>query len=119
MIPTIVARNIDSNCQAILETPEGTGTNHRIIPVAIEATRGFIAAPCHGTGAGVGSGFAGTTAAEAFTENFRCLVGELGLRTGKREANVDVYEEDESRWCWSLDLWSFNDGDCMEEAWRL
>ncbi|KAI3685219.1 hypothetical protein L6452_34457 [Arctium lappa] len=38
MIPTIIARNIDSNCQAILETPEGTETNHRITLVTIEAT---------------------------------------------------------------------------------
>ncbi|KAJ6777601.1 hypothetical protein OIU74_001561 [Salix koriyanagi] len=53
MIPTIVARKIASSCQAGLVTPEGTGTNQRMTPVAIDASNGFIAAPCHGSEAGV------------------------------------------------------------------
>ncbi|KAF5174990.1 hypothetical protein FRX31_035423 [Thalictrum thalictroides] len=38
-----------SNCQAFFVTPDGTGTNHRITPVAIEANNGFNEAPCHGS----------------------------------------------------------------------
>ncbi|KAJ6315555.1 hypothetical protein OIU78_018934 [Salix suchowensis] len=53
MIPTIVARKIASSCQAGFVTPEGTGTNQRMTPVAIDASNGFIAAPCHGSEAGV------------------------------------------------------------------
>lgn len=98
MIPTIVARNIESNCHAFLETPVGTGTNQRITPVAIEASRGFIAAPCHGTGAGAGSCLAGTTAADACTEKFWFLFGDLRLSSGKRGVRFDVYEEDDRRW---------------------
>lgn len=48
MIPTMVARKIESNCQAFLVTPAGVGINQRIIPVAMEANSGFMAAPCHG-----------------------------------------------------------------------
>ncbi|KAJ6424756.1 hypothetical protein OIU84_025512 [Salix udensis] len=53
MIPTIVARKIASSCQAGFVTPEGTGTNQKMTPVAIDASNGFIAAPCHGSEAGV------------------------------------------------------------------
>lgn len=42
-----------SNCQADLVTPFGTGTNQRMTPVAIDASNGFIAAPCHAGAAGV------------------------------------------------------------------
>ena len=56
MIPTMVARKIASSCHALRVTPAGTGTNHRIIPVAIDARSGFIAAPCHGGDAGTGGG---------------------------------------------------------------
>lgn len=52
MIPTIVAKKMASSCHAFLDTPEGTGTNHRMMPVAIEARRGFNAAPCHGFAGG-------------------------------------------------------------------
>lgn len=52
IIPTMVARKIASNCHAFRETPDGTGRNHIMIPVAIEAISGFIAAPCHGWDAG-------------------------------------------------------------------
>lgn len=48
MIPTIVARKMARSCQASRETPDGTGTNQRITPVAMDAKSGFIAAPCHG-----------------------------------------------------------------------
>lgn len=48
MIPTTVARKMASNCHAFFETPAGVGTNHRITPVRMEASKGFIAAPCHG-----------------------------------------------------------------------
>lgn len=47
-MPTIVARNMESSCQALRETPDGTGTNQRMTPVAIDAINGFNAAPCHG-----------------------------------------------------------------------
>ena len=62
MIPTIVAKKIASSCHAFLETPAGTGENQRITPVAMEARRGFMAAPCH---AGAGAGFIEAPAAEA------------------------------------------------------
>lgn len=64
MIPTMVARKIAKSCHAFLETPPGTGTNHRMTPVAIDAARGFRAAPCHGC-AGAGAGAGGEAAAEA------------------------------------------------------
>lgn len=53
MIPTMVARKMERSCHAFLVTPAGVGTNQRITPVAIDAIRGFIAAPCHGSLAGV------------------------------------------------------------------
>lgn len=61
MIPTIVAKKMESNCHAILETPEGGGRNQIITPVAMEAMSGLMAAPCHGWGAGT----AGTAEVEA------------------------------------------------------
>lgn len=45
MMPTIVPRKMASNCHALRETPSGTGTNQRMTPVAMEASKGFIAAP--------------------------------------------------------------------------
>lgn len=48
MMPTMVARKIASSCHAFLETPAGSGTNHRMTPVATAAAIGFSAAPCHG-----------------------------------------------------------------------
>lgn len=66
-MPTIVARKMASSCHAFRETPEGTGTNQRMTPVAIDASNGFIAAPCHGCGAGeAGAG----AEAEALTVSF-------------------------------------------------
>lgn len=72
MMPTIVARKMARSCQAGLETPEGTGTNQRMTPVAMEASNGFIAAPCQGCGAGVmegegGDGDAADADADALT----------------------------------------------------
>ena len=51
MMPTMVARKIARSCHALRVTPSGTGRNHMITPVAIDARRGLIAAPCHGAGA--------------------------------------------------------------------
>ena len=68
-MPTIVARNMESSCHALRETPDGTGTNQRMTPVAIDAINGFNAAPCHGCGDG-GVTAAGVDAA-ALTVNFR------------------------------------------------
>jgi len=48
IMPTIVPKKIASNCHALRFTPAGTGVNQSITPVAMEANRGFIAAPCHG-----------------------------------------------------------------------
>lgn len=48
IIPTMVAKKMESNCQAIRDTPSGAGTNHRITPVAIDAMSGLMEAPCHG-----------------------------------------------------------------------
>lgn len=48
IMPMMVAKKIANSCQAFLDTPEGTGTNQSRTPVAIEANRGLIAAPCHG-----------------------------------------------------------------------
>ena len=72
MIPTIVARKIASSCQAGFVTPEGTGTNQRMTPVAIDASNGFIAAPCHGGEAGV-IDVGADDADEAFTAKLEIL----------------------------------------------
>ena len=48
IMPTMVAKKIASSCHAILETSEGSGANQRITLVAMEANRGFMAAPCYG-----------------------------------------------------------------------
>lgn len=72
MIPTIVARKMASNCHAFRETPDGTGTNQRTIPVAIDASNGFMAAPCHGCCCGAGVTVAADDA-EAFTVSFLSL----------------------------------------------
>lgn len=71
MIPTIVARNIASSCQAFLETPAGTGTNQRMTPVAMEARRGAMAAPCRGVGGG------GETAAPGADADAAALTARL------------------------------------------
>lgn len=71
MIPTIVARKMASSCHAFLDTPEGTGTNQRITPVAIEAISGFIAAPVHGCGGDAGA--TGEEEAEAEALTVSCL----------------------------------------------
>lgn len=66
MMPTMVAKKIASSCHALLETPSGTGRNQTITPVAIEARRGFMDAPCHdGACAGAGAGVTEAPAAEA------------------------------------------------------
>lgn len=68
MIPTMVARKIARSCHAFRETPEGTGRNQIITPVAMEARSGFIAAPCHGCCCGdAGATEAPPAAAEALT----------------------------------------------------
>lgn len=56
------------SCQALRETPEGAGTSQRMTPVAIEAARGFKAAPCQGAGAAAG---AAEAEAEARTTGIR------------------------------------------------
>lgn len=70
-MPTIVARKMESSCQALRETPDGTGRNQRMTPVAIEAINGFNAAPCHGCWDG-GVTAAGVDAA-ALAVNLLCL----------------------------------------------
>lgn len=71
-MPTIVARKMESNCHALRVTPDGTGTNQRITPVAIEANSGFNAAPCHG-GCDGGVTAAGVDEAAALTVNLRWI----------------------------------------------
>lgn len=71
IMPTMVPKKIASSCHALLETPSGTGRNHTITPVAIEARRGFMDAPCH---AGAGTGATEAPAAEALM-----TVGNLRL----------------------------------------
>lgn len=85
IIPTIVAKKIASSCQAFLDTPDGTGTNQRMTPVAIEARRGFIAAPCHGF-AGGDTALPGEASAAA---PLTVRPGDLDLeeRAGKGERN--------------------------------
>lgn len=78
MIPTIVARKIASSCHAFLETPDGSGTNQRIIPVAIEARRGLIAAPCQGFfPAGAAGAPAAAAVDDALTVNPRADLANL------------------------------------------
>ena len=48
MMPTMVPRKIARSCHAFRETPAGTGENQIRTPVAMEASKGFMAAPCHG-----------------------------------------------------------------------
>lgn len=64
---------MESNCQAIRETPSGAGKNHRMTPVAMEATSGLMAAPCHGCGGGTGG--TATTEAEATVSSPRFGAG--------------------------------------------
>lgn len=45
MIPTMVARKMDSSCHALRATPAGGGTSHISTPVPMVATSGLIAAP--------------------------------------------------------------------------
>ena len=95
-MPTIVARNMESSCHALRETPDGTGTNQRITPVAIDAINGFNAAPCHGCCDG-GVTAAGVDAA-ALTVNFRwffwiLLFEMIGVRlNGSME--LELFEVD-------------------------
>lgn len=58
----MVARKMESNCQAMRETPLGAGMNHRMTPVAIDAMSGLMAAPCDGCGLGAGGGAAAAVA---------------------------------------------------------
>ncbi|WCJ36894.1 hypothetical protein M5689_018066 [Euphorbia peplus] len=96
MIPTIVARKIASSCHAGFVTPAGTGTNQRMTPVAIEASNGFIAAPCHGCG-GVAAGAEDTDDALTVKSEVRRLrIAPLTLdlerfgRNGVAEGNLPV-----------------------------
>lgn len=84
IIPTIVARKMASSCHATLVTPVGTGISHRMIPVAIEAVSGAIAAPTGGDLGGSGTDVDEAAAAAAalslllvvfFTERDVCLLG--------------------------------------------
>lgn len=96
MIPTMVARKIASNCQALRDTPDGTGTSQRITPVAIEASSGLIAAPCHGGDGGFAATDAPPLAAD-LTVNLVSLDWlRLGLgRVWNREVEADLDRERE------------------------
>jgi len=97
MIPTMVARKIASNCHALRVTPSGTGTNHRIKPVAIEARRGLMAAPCHGTGAGTKGGV-GEEEAEATVEEALTRVDDLRRKeTGSGDLSKEKRESRDRR----------------------
>ncbi|KAI4386255.1 hypothetical protein MLD38_004201 [Melastoma candidum] len=87
IIPTTVARNIERSCHALRETPDGTGTNHRMTPVAMEASRGLMAAPCQGWGGGAGAAAAGTGAEAAEAE---ILAGAKGLGLAPNRAGERV-----------------------------
>jgi hypothetical protein len=93
MIPTIVARKIASSCHAFRDTPAGTGTNQRMTPVAMEAIRGFIAAPCHGC---VGGGAAAPEVAAALTitTGDRGFGDKLGRMGRNRAASAEIEELD-------------------------
>lgn len=77
MIPTIVARKMESSCHAMRETPLGAGRNHRITPVAMEAASGLMEAPCHGWGA---SGAGGAAEADAAARSGRFGAGRESER---------------------------------------
>lgn len=81
MIPTMVAKKMESNCHAILETPEGGGRNQIITPVAMEAMNGLMAAPCHGWGAGT------TGTAEVEADGFETIRSRLIRNLGFFIAN--------------------------------
>lgn len=113
MIPTIVARKIASSCQAGFVTPEGTGTNQRMTPVAMDASKGFMAAPCHGGEAGVidvGAGDGDAADADAFTvrlEIFRVVVVILDLENlGSKGETVESFGRfgRKGRGCGAVDL---------------
>lgn len=113
MIPTIVARKMESSCHAFWVTPAGTGISQRMIPVAIEASNGAIAAPAVGVFGG--SGFAGTDTGEAAADALMEMNPFLGVLASLRGENVGFWREKER--CRSLDLpeveWRFNSGDCL------
>lgn len=81
MMPTMVARKMARSCQALRETPAGAGTSQRRTPVAIEAARGFRAAPCHG---GL-DGAAGTGAAAAPPDEAEARTTEIGRKAPQRD----------------------------------
>lgn len=88
MIPTMVPRKIANSCHAFRVTPSGTGTNQSMTPVAIDANRGFIAAPCHGCAGGVAG--AGVTEAEAEDEALTVRVGRFKLESGKGDGEKEM-----------------------------
>lgn len=93
-----------SSCHATLVTPAGTGMSHRMIPVAIEAVSGPIAAPTGGDlgGSGLaGTGTDGDAAAAALTTSSR------------RRENVGVWRERGV----VLKVWGFREMDLVE--WRM
>ncbi|KAG6632462.1 hypothetical protein CIPAW_13G161200 [Carya illinoinensis] len=95
MIPTIVARKMASNCQALRETPEGTGTNQRTTPVAMETSNGVMAAPCHGRDGGdVGAGVTAPALAAARTLNLELVLkkAEVGGDL-ERDREVGIFRE--------------------------
>ena len=101
-MPTIVARNMESSCHALRETPDGTGRNQRMTPVAIDAINGFNAAPCHACCDG-GVTAAGVDVA-ALTLNFRWffwtpLLEMLGVRLNGL-MKLELFEVDLERIGW-------------------
>jgi len=113
MIPTIVARKIASSCHAGFVTPAGTGTNQRMTPVAMDASKGFMAAPFHGGEAGVidvGAGDGDAADADAFTvklEIFRVAVVILDLENlGSKGETVESFGRfgRKGRGCGAVDL---------------
>ncbi|KAJ6895039.1 hypothetical protein NC651_021498 [Populus alba x Populus x berolinensis] len=113
MIPTIVARKIASSCHAGFVTPAGTGTNQRMTPVAMDASKGFMAAPCHGGEAGVidvGAGDGDAADVDAFTvrlEIFRVVVVILDLENlGSKGETVESFGRfgRKGRGCGAVDL---------------
>lgn len=121
MIPTIVARKMESSCHAFWVTPAGTGISQRMIPVAIEAINGAIAAPAVGVFGG--SGFAGTDTGEAAAEALMVspFLGVLVSLSGEKLVeNAGLWREKER--CTAVDLWRlwrFNGGDCLGSDRRL
>ena len=98
--PAMVERNMDSSCQACIDTSTGFGTKNRTIkPMDNEIMRGIILAPlgdtATGGGGGEGEAWIGRGRAWSFGDGFelkrargerRCEGGDRRLRSGRGEA---------------------------------